>query len=189
MIETLAGISFIGLIISLIAFIIQLLRRKANKKQWGIAIVFLLIAFLIAGALRPYYRSSDSSKRVEKVEKKTVEEPKQTKKEKKAKPAVKKQKKKLSETERFAKDNNISVALAEDLKRVLGEMELTDKSRVGAFHYELSDVYEWERVEDWAEGRRYSGWMDMEHIFYYYVKDDKIVSVRTSDGDFLYQAE
>lgn len=97
MIETLAGIAFIGLIISLIAFIIQLLRRKPNKKQWGIAIVCLLVAFLIAGALRPYYRSSDSSKRVEKVEKKTVEEPKQTKKEKKAKPAVKKQKKEVEE--------------------------------------------------------------------------------------------
>lgn len=189
MILTLASIAFVGLIISLIAFIIQLLRRRQNKKQWGIAIVCFLIAFVILGALVPYNDPSDSNKRVEKVEKKTVEKPKQTKKEKKAKPAVKKQKKNLSETEKFAKDNNISVALAEDLKRVLGEMELTDKSRVGAFHYEISDVYDWQRVEDWAEGRRYSGWMDMEHIFYYYVKDDKIVSVRTSEGDFLYQAE
>lgn len=163
MIETLVIIFIVGAAISSIIFGIQLLRKRPSNKLWGIVAIFFIVALLISGLFLPDGPLSDSDEG-EKVEK-------------------------VSETEKFARDNNISVALAEDLKRVLGEMELTDKSRVGAFHYELSDVYDWQRVEDWAEGRRYSGWMDMEHIFYYYVKDDKIVSVRTSEGDFLYQAE
>lgn len=163
MVETLVIIFIVGTAISSIIFVIQSLRKRPSRKLWGIAIIFFVSALIISCLFLPDGALSDSDEG-EKVEK-------------------------VSETEKFAKDNNISVALAEDLKRVLGEMELTDKSRVGAFHYELSDVYDWQRVEDWAEGRRYSGWMDMEHIFYYYVKDDRIVSVRTSEGDFLYQTE
>lgn len=185
--EVISFVAFLGILPAFIGFIIQSIRKKPNKKRWGIAALCCLILFIVIpmpNSKRPNNEVSKNTTKV-KVEKKVVKETKPSAKKVKRK----KPKKEQSEVEKFAKDNNISVTLAKDLKKVLGEMELTDKSRVGTFHYELSDVYEWERIEDWAEGRRYSGWMDMEHIFYYYVKDDRIVSVRTSDGSFLYQVE
>lgn len=94
-----------------------------------------------------------------------------------------------TETERFAENNDVSVELTESIETVLAGMELTDKSRVGVFHYNLSDVYNWKQIEDWAEGQRYSAWMAQEHIFYFYVKDDTVVGVRDSRGNIFYLEE
>lgn len=98
MMVILASVAFVGFIISLVTFVIKLFRRKQNKKQWGIAIICFLIVFVIAGAFLPDRELQKSSKRVDKVEKKTVEKAKQVKnkttkkKKKKAKPVVKKKK-------------------------------------------------------------------------------------------------
>ena len=86
-----------------------------------------------------------------------------------------------------AEKNNISPKLAKSLEKVLSDMKLTDKSRVGVFHYTLSDVSDWKQTNDWAEGKRYSGYMAQEHIFYFYEKNDEIVGVRTSNNEVLYQ--
>lgn len=94
-----------------------------------------------------------------------------------------------TDTEKFAENNGVSVEFAESIETVLAGMELTDKSRVGVFHYELSDVYNWKQIEDWAEGQRYSAWMAQEHIFYFYVKDDRIVSVRDGNANVFYIEE
>lgn len=94
-----------------------------------------------------------------------------------------------TDTEKFAESNDVSVELAESIETVLTGMELTDKSRVGVFHYELSDVYNWRQIEDWAEGQRYSAWMAQEHIFYFYEKDDRIVSVRDGNANVFYIEE
>lgn len=94
-----------------------------------------------------------------------------------------------TEAERFAADNDISVALTESLESVLIGMELADSSRLGVFHYELSDVYNFEQVDDWAEGQRYKMWMDMEHVWYAYCKGDAVVGVRDGNGNVFYTAE
>lgn len=94
-----------------------------------------------------------------------------------------------TDTEMFAENNDVSVELAESIKTVLEGMKLTDKSRVGVFHYELSDVYNWKQIEDWAEGQRYSAWMAQEHTFYFYVKDDRIVSIRDGHANVFYIEE
>lgn len=65
----------------------------------------------------------------------------------------------------------------------------TIKSRVGVFHYDLSDVYDWKQIEDWANGERYSAYMDMEHIWYIYVKDNVVVGVRDGHGNIFYLVE
>lgn len=95
----------------------------------------------------------------------------------------------LTEVELFAKNNGISVELAESLESVLLGMELTDSSRTGVFHYKLSDVYNFEQTDDWAEGERYKMWMDMEHIWYAYCKGDAVVGVRDGNGNVFYTAE
>jgi hypothetical protein len=94
-----------------------------------------------------------------------------------------------TEIEKFAENNDISVGLTESIETVLAGMELTDKSRIGVFHYELSDVYNWKQVEDWGEGQRYSAYMAQEHILYFYVKDDTVVGVRDGNGNVFYAEE
>lgn len=94
-----------------------------------------------------------------------------------------------SAAEDFAKEYGISVELAESLENVLAGMELTDKSRVGVFHYGLSDVESFRQTNDWAEGHRYTMSMAGEHIWTAYSKDDVIVGIKGSNGDTFYQAE
>lgn len=94
-----------------------------------------------------------------------------------------------TEVEKFAEKNKISVELTESLENVLVNMELTDDSKVGVFHYDLSHVYDWKQIEDWANGQRYSAWMDMEHIFYFYVTENEVVGVRDGHGNVFYTKE
>lgn len=94
-----------------------------------------------------------------------------------------------SAAEDFAEDNGISVELAESLESVLVGMELTDKSRVGVFHYDLSDVESFKQTNDWAGGKRYQVWMAQEHIWIIYENGDAVVGIKGSNGDTFYQAE
>lgn len=87
----------------------------------------------------------------------------------------------LTEAEEFAQDNGVSLALAQNIEYALSQSEHA---------YKLHQVYEWKQIDDWAEGPRYTGWMDMEYIWAFYVKGDKVVSIRDSNGlAFIYQAE
>ncbi len=86
----------------------------------------------------------------------------------------------LTEAEKFAQDNCVSLALAEDIEYALSQSEHA---------YKLHQVYEWKQIDDWAAGPRYTGWMDMEYIWVFYVKDNKVASIRQQKGlEFVYQA-
>jgi len=68
-------------------------------------------------------------------------------------------------------------------------MKLTDKSRAGVFHYDLSDVYNFETTNDWAGGKCFQVWIAQEHIWIIYEKDDAVVEIKGSNGDTFYHAE
>lgn len=127
-----------------------------------IAVMFIGIGIVLVNVIQKDYDRKESSVSSSQIETKT-------------------------ESEKFAEKNNISPKLAKSLEKVLSDMKLTDKSRVGVFHYTLSDVSDWKQTNDWAEGKRYSGYMAQEHIFYFYEKNDEIVGVRTSNNEVLYQ--
>lgn len=179
-------ISMIGFPLSLIGFFIQLARKKPSKTVWGIIAICFVVVFVVCMFLTP--SSNDvSAPETEKVTESEKQEPKTEITE--SEPAQSQEQVEQTEAEKFAKKNNISVGLAESLESALAGMELTDKSRVGVFHYNLSHVYDWTQIEDWAYGERYSVYMDMEHVWYIYVKDDTVVGIRDGSGNILYSAE
>lgn len=179
-------ISMIGFPISLIGFFIQLVRRKPSKTVWGIIAICFVAVFVVCMFLMP---SSDegSAPEITEVTESEKQEPETETTESES--TQSQEPVEQTEAEKFAKKNNISVGLAESLESVLAGMELTDKSRVGVFHYDLSHVYDWTQIEDWAYGERYSAYMDMEHVWYIYVKDDTVVGVRDGSGNIFYSAE
>lgn len=68
MINILVLISFIGVIVSLVAVIIQAIRKKDNKKIWGIVFGICLVIFVVGVALLPYDTNSEKSKETVKHE-------------------------------------------------------------------------------------------------------------------------
>lgn len=178
-------VCMVGLPITLIGFLIQLVRKKRSKKTWGITLIGFCVVTIICFILTP---TSDKEP-VEEV--KEVAETTETSTVEETTPPVEETETETMKTEleKFAEDNGISVQLAESLEGVLAQMKLTDKSRVGYFYYSLSDVYNWRQVEDWAYGERYQFYAAQEHILTVYVQDDVVQSIRTSNGDFLYQAD
>lgn len=152
-----------GFVLGIALLIVTATRKKPKPVLIMVSVALALvcaIAFVIDIAVEPVKNNSNPSH----VEEKT-------------------------EIERFSENNNISVELAESVETVLAEIELTDKSRVGVFHYDLSDISNWKQIEDWAEGQRYSAYMAQEHIFYFYVKDDIVVSVRDGQGNVFYSKD
>lgn len=51
--EIIGLISFVGAPVSLIGFLVQLIRKKPNKKKWGIALVVFVALFIVCLALTP----------------------------------------------------------------------------------------------------------------------------------------
>lgn len=78
-----------------------------------------------------------------------------------------------SEAEKFAKANDISVALAENIEQALAE---------SVHSYSLSRIYEWKQIDDWSDGERYTGYMDMEYVWVFYVKGDSLESIKQQKG-------
>lgn len=181
-------ISMIGFPISLIGFFIQLVRRKPSKTVWGIIAICFVAVFVVCMFLMP---SSDegSAPEITEITESEKQEPETETTESESEPTQPQEPVEQTEAEKFAEKNDVSVELAESLESVLAGMELTDKSRVGVFHYNLSHVYDWTQIEDWAYGERYSAYMDMEHVWYIYVKDDTVVGVRDGSGNIFYSAE
>lgn len=207
-------VSMIGLPISIVGFIIQLARKKPSKNKWGISTVCFSGLFVactiflgssesenmetnnVAESAISTYSEIQSSIETEENDntEENVTESAQTSdheqhEETDAEKKTQSEESKKSDAERFADENNVSVKLAESLESALEGMELTDKSRVGVFHYDLSDVYDWSPEENWANGKRYSAWMDMEHVWYIYVTDDTVVGIRDGSGNIYYSAE
>ena len=84
----------------------------------------------------------------------------------------------LSDVEKFAKDNNISIDLAKSIEYSLGQIG-----------FSLSQAYNPEQVDDWANGRRFKIWVNMEYILFFYCEEDEVVSIRKSNGEFVWKAD
>ena len=191
-------ICLIGLAVSLIGFIVNAIKKRI-KRKWGFTFFAFFVILVVCIAITPdsvknrdtedngvqqavqETESKDNSqekKVVENIETKIdgIKEPESTTVEK-------------SEVELFADKYGVSVQLAESIDLVLSGMKLTDKSRVGVFNYTIADVKSWKKLDDWAEGERYSGYMAEEHIWYFYIKDDTIVGVRDGNGNIYYPQE
>lgn len=176
-------IAFFGVItlflapVALIITIVQAIRKKSYKKWlviFGVCCVCFAVCLLVdIDNVSPTIPTDDkqpisSESEVENTSEIQTEEP----------TTSFPSKKELSEVEQFAEDNDISVELAQSMEYVLGEID-----------YSLSQAYNLEQTDDWAYGRRFKVWIDMEHICFFYCQDEEVVSLRSSNGDFVWQAE
>ncbi|MCQ4894924.1 hypothetical protein [Anaerotruncus sp. DFI.9.16] len=91
----------------------------------------------------------------------------------------------LTDAEKFAQENGISVELAQDIENALSQTDAPPS---------LNILNEWKQIDDYAEGQRYTGniYSNAQNRYYYmvfYVKDDKVESIRDQQNglEFLYQ--
>lgn len=82
----------------------------------------------------------------------------------------------LTEAENFAKNNGISVKLAESIEYSLSQSEMPDS---------LESLRDWEQMDDYGEGQRYKAWSysvvnERHYYMVFYVKDDVVESIRDS---------
>ena len=90
-----------------------------------------------------------------------------------------------TDAEKFAEENSISVELAESIENALSQTDVPSS---------LNKLNDWEQIEDYADGQRYTGWIysNVQEKYYYmmfYVKDDTVESIRDQKNglEFLYQ--
>lgn len=93
----------------------------------------------------------------------------------------------LTDVEKFAEKNGISVELAQSIEDALSQTTVPPS---------LNKLNDWEQSEDYAEGQRYTGWVysnSQERYYYmvFYVQGDKVVSIRDQQNglEYLYQSE
>lgn len=84
--------------------------------------------------------------------------------------------------EKFAEDHNIPLELAQSMDDAI--QQISDKFDRS---FTLKQAYNFEQVEDWANGKRYHIYLDYEYVLYIYEQDNEVVSIRRSNGDFVYQ--
>lgn len=89
-----------------------------------------------------------------------------------------------TKAEAFAEENGISVELAEDLEDVLSKTELD-----GGVKHNLSSVKGWKQIDNWANGERYGAQLDWKNVYFFYVKDNKIVGIRDDSGNYYYHVD
>lgn len=90
----------------------------------------------------------------------------------------------LTDAEKFAQDNGISVELAQDIENSLSQTDVPPS---------LNKLNEWKQIEDYALGQRYTGWIysNVQEKYYYmvfYVRGNEVESIRDQQngGEFLY---
>lgn len=194
-------VCLIGIAVSLIGIIVKAFKKQTGKKKWGLGLAAFFIVLVICIAITPESikdKDNDEAKQQQTTQEnvvkndadeKEVVEKKEPEKVETKEPDTNSDEKEKTETEKFADKYGVSVELAESIDSVLSGMKLTDKSRVGVFHYTISDVKSWKKLDDWAEGERYSGYMAEEHVWYFYIKNDTIVGVRDGNGNIYYQQD
>lgn len=91
----------------------------------------------------------------------------------------------LTDAEKFAEENSISVELAQDIENALSQTDVPTS---------LNKLNEWKQIEDYTDGQRYTGWIysNVQEKYYYmvfYVKDDTVESIRDQKNglEYLYQ--
>lgn len=90
----------------------------------------------------------------------------------------------LTDAEKFAEENGISVELAQSIEDALSQTTVPPS---------LNKLNEWEQIEDYALGQRYTGWVysnSQERYYYmvFYVRGNEVESIRDQQngGDYLY---
>jgi predicted small lipoprotein YifL len=90
-----------------------------------------------------------------------------------------------TDAEKFAEENSISVELAESIENALSQTDVPSS---------LNKLNDWEQIEDYAEGQRYTGWIysNVQEKYYYmvfYVSGDTVKSIRDQKNglEYLYQ--
>lgn len=93
----------------------------------------------------------------------------------------------LTDVEKFAEKNGISVELAQSIEDALSQTSVPPA---------LNVLNDWKQSEDYAEGQRYTGWIysNAQERYYYmvfYAQGDKVVSIRDQQNglEVLYQSE
>lgn len=91
----------------------------------------------------------------------------------------------LTDAEKFAQDNGISVELAQNIENALSQTDVPPS---------LNKLNEWKQIEDYADGQRYTGWIysNVQEKYYYmvfYVSGDTVESIRDQKNglEYLYQ--
>lgn len=91
----------------------------------------------------------------------------------------------LTDAEKFAQDNGITVELAQDIENALSQTDVPPS---------LNKLNEWKQIEDYAEGQRFTGWIysNVQEKYYYmvfYVSGDTVESIRDQKNglEYLYQ--
>lgn len=182
----LVALCFLAVPILLVIFIVKWIRHKPKKKI-GIAILLCIAGVIIFSVMGGAFMTDEQRAEMEQRKEDRIssiveEEPKPTESQHETEeiPAESKEptEEVKTEVEKFAESNDITVELSTNMEIVLNEL-----------NYTLSQAYNFERTDDWAEGERYKVYLDMEHICFFYCKGDTILSLRASNGDFLWQAE
>ena len=83
-----------------------------------------------------------------------------------------------SAAEKFATQYDVTIEFAESLEIALKGTK-----------YSLNQMYNFEPIDDWAYGKRYKVWVDMEYIWYIYEENGVVVSIRDSHMDFIYNSD
>jgi predicted small lipoprotein YifL len=93
----------------------------------------------------------------------------------------------LTDAEKFAEENSISVELAQDIENALSQTDVPPS---------LNKLNEWEQIEDYADGQRYTGWVystaqDKYYYMVFYVSGDTVEGIRDQKNglEYLYQNE
>lgn len=93
----------------------------------------------------------------------------------------------LTDAEKFAEKNGISVELARSIEDALSQTAVTPS---------LNVLNKWKQVDDYAEGQRYTGciYSLVQERYYYmvfYVQGDKVVSIRDQQNglEYIYQSK
>ncbi len=149
-------------ILTLFFAIMQGARKRKSAVVWIacfiISFIILIISFFI-------FHTGDAPSRAE-IEMRKNKAASEMRKNKAESEQVTKEQ---TEAEKFAKENGISVALAKSIESALAQSEHS---------YKLHQIYSWEQIEDWAYGKKYTGWLDMEYVWVFYVKNDSLQSIR-----------
>ena len=168
--------SLVFIPVALVVFLVLTIRKKPAKKTWGIITLATVIVF---GTTMGISIAKDGVRPMEKKEPTVSAQPPV---ESTTEPAVITDKpKEETAAEKFARINDIPVALAEDIEYALSQSEHS---------YTLNQVYQWKQIDDYAYGQRYTGYMDLEYVWVFYVRDNKVESIRQQKGlSYIYQAE
>lgn len=92
-----------------------------------------------------------------------------------------------TDAEKFAEENSISVELAESIENALSQTNVPSS---------LNKLNDWEQIEDYAGGQRYTGWVystaqDKYYYMVFYVSGDTVEGIRDQKNglEYLYQNE